>query len=174
MSILLSAIITPYKIFASQKLRTNFSFLRTLMWFIVSLVDCEISYVGETLQHLGKRVTGHKSDEKKAQKDTNRKITDGTALSQHARDKNHSFNFNNIAILHKESNIKKRKIREVIEIIKRKTCNFKTDTRNSDCMYGDVLRITHSPSLFIYSYWLLLDHLCFVLLFIVFTLWKAG
>ena len=70
-------------------------------------------------------------------------VTRSSQVSTLQQDKNHSFNFNNIAILHKEGNIRKRKIREVIEIIERKTCNFKTDTQNLDSMYGDVLRITH-------------------------------
>ena len=102
--------------------------------------NCSSSYIGETLQHLSKRVTRHKSDEKKHKKDNSKSLVDGTALAQHARDKNHSFDFDNILILAKENNIKKRKIREIVEILKNDTCNFKSDSQNLCAMYGDVLK----------------------------------
>ena len=43
---------------------------------------------------------------------------EGTNLYTHAKDENHHFSFNNIKILAYEENCKKRKIREIPEILK--------------------------------------------------------
>ena len=70
-------------------------------------------YIGETLEHLSKRVPRHKSDKKKVQKNTNTKITNGTALALHAHDKDHNFDFENKVILYKGKNTRKRKIHKI-------------------------------------------------------------
>jgi len=96
--------------------------------------------VGETLQHLAKRINQHRYDEAKHKIDTNKLVQNGTALAKHAREENHSFNFDKVKILAKESNTKRRKIREVVEIFKHKTVNFKTDTVNIRDAYGDIIK----------------------------------
>ena len=93
---------------------------RSEVIYNIPCMDCPKSYVGETLQHLQKRISRHKSDEKA--------LNNATALAVHAKDFNHKFNFDGIQILSYESNTRKRKTREVIEILKKDTVNFKSDT----------------------------------------------
>lgn len=96
----------------------------------IPCLNCPRTYVGETLQHLIKRIKQHKNDERNHKNDISKSINNGTALAKHARDENHTFNIEKVKILAKESNIRKRKLREVVEILKHKTVNFKTDTMN--------------------------------------------
>ena len=102
--------------------------------------DCFQVYVDETVQHLAKRVYQHKSDEKNYKKDLEKKRVDGTALAKHARDENHVFDFDGTKILAREGNTTKRRIREVVEIIKNNTVNFKSDIENFGAMYGHIIK----------------------------------
>ena len=92
---------------------------------------CPGSYVGETRQPLKRRLSQHKNDIK------NRK--DHTALSRHALDSGHNFNFDEAKIVGREDNDKKRKILEVVNIIKnKKSVNFKTDTDGFAKVYSSI------------------------------------
>ena len=81
-------------------------------------------YVGETSQRLKDRVAQHKYDVSKSK--------DNTALASHALKEGHIFDFSNVSILGREEKEKKRRILEVINIIKRNDCtvNFKSDVNN--------------------------------------------
>jgi len=84
--------------------------LETNLVYKIPCSDYNLCYVGESLQYLSSRVDQHKSDEKKHKKDLAKSIIGGTALAQHVRDYQHSFNFSQIKILAKEDNTKKTKI----------------------------------------------------------------
>ena len=82
-----------------------------------------------------------------------------TALIFHSKENNHNFNFNSTTILAFESNLKSRKIREVIEIWKMKnSVNFNRDNKvkyqlwlnffETPCM-GPYKVVDDSP----YMYW---------------------
>lgn len=89
--------------------------------------------MGETSQYLKSRVSQHKSD-----------IRNGhhhTALATHALEKGHVFNFADAGIIGRESNNKKRKIAEVINIISNdNTVNFKTDILGMSKVYNTLIR----------------------------------
>ena len=75
-------------------------------------------YIGETLQFLSKRIYQHDYGVRRSQ--------DDTALTVHAKQTGHSMDFNNTSILAFENNNRKRKIREVVEILQHKEAmNFK-------------------------------------------------
>ena len=83
------------------------------------------------------RVSQHEKDVEKGK--------DHTALSSHALDTGHMFNFQGVTILGTENNEKKRKILEVINIVKNENAvNFKTDTRGLSNVYSSVIRKSES------------------------------
>lgn len=101
--------------------------------YVVPCSNCPSSYVGETCQKVKARLSQHKNDV------SNQK--DNTALATHALEKGHVFNFNRTKIVGSEENDKKRKILEVINIIKDENCvNFKTDTDGLSDAYKPVLK----------------------------------
>ena len=63
-----------------------------------------------------------------------------TALSSHVLDTGHNFKFSNTKILGREENTQKRKILEVINILKDKNCvNFNTDVNNLSNVYTSLI-----------------------------------
>uniref|UniRef100_A0A8D8LXS3 GIY-YIG domain-containing protein n=1 Tax=Cacopsylla melanoneura TaxID=428564 RepID=A0A8D8LXS3_9HEMI len=94
--------------------------------------DCNSSYIGESGQFLKKRMYQHKYDIK------NEKTS--TALSAHAFENNHNFNFDEVKIIRKEDHYKKRKTLEAFFINQTKnSINFKTDVGNTVCIYQNLL-----------------------------------
>lgn len=69
--------------------------------------DCERVYIGETSQHLEKRLNGHKFDK-----------NEKTALKLHCSQANHQFNFDSCRILKKAENKDIRRNLESINILK--------------------------------------------------------
>ncbi|MBV2145486.1 MAG: GIY-YIG nuclease family protein, partial [Wolbachia endosymbiont of Pissodes strobi] len=69
--------------------------------------NCDKKYIGQTSQNLKNRISGHKSDIR-LQKNT-------SALSEHAYITGHIPNFNEIKILHTETNLNKRLFLEMVE-----------------------------------------------------------
>lgn len=58
-------------------------------------------------------------------------------MAKHARDVGYSFNFDSVAVLKKENNVKKQKIHEIIKIIENDTIDFNSvrlGTRYTDIM----------------------------------------
>ena len=92
---------------------------------------CSKQYVGETLQYLQKSINRHEYDQNKQNGET--------ALAVHSKATGHKFEFDNTKILLSESNTRKRKIREVIEIIKNNTINFETDSARIGSIYAPVI-----------------------------------
>ena len=70
------------------------------MVYQVPCSNCYGTYIGETCQLLEKRMARHKLDIEKQ--------IDCTALSSHHNSTGHNSNFNDVSILGRASNIKKR------------------------------------------------------------------
>ena len=100
----------------------------------IPCLDCAGVYVGETMQYLQKRVDAHKYDVRHPEKDS-------TALAEHSKNLSHRINFDKVSVLGKENNNIRRKIREVIEIMKEKNAvNYKTDSMEIFTFYAHLLR----------------------------------
>lgn len=73
--------------------------------------------------------------------DTNMTKKNKTALSNHADEKQHSFNFDNVKILKTENHSKRREFFEMIEIQKNKKCvNAKADTKQLSRIYHNLIK----------------------------------
>lgn len=93
---------------------------------------CPKVYVGETSQLLELRVSQHKKDVEHRSRHT--------ALAKHAYETGHRFAFEDTTIVGRENNMKKRKILEVVNIVRHDTVNFKTDTENLCTVYKTMIR----------------------------------
>lgn len=99
--------------------------------------DCPQKYIGETRQHLKTRVLQHEKDVRKG--------SDHTALSSHALETGHKFSFIETKIVGTENNDKKRKILEVVNILKEPNAvNFKTDSQGLSNVYTTLIRAYHN------------------------------
>lgn len=95
----------------------------------VPCAGCNQVYIGQTSQYLESRLNGHKYDKKNQ-----------TALSKHARQHNHTFNFQDTKILKTEYNQQKREIHEMICIKQNpNSLNAKTDIKNLNKIYYNIL-----------------------------------
>ena len=89
-------------------------------------------YIDEVTQYLGNR-------------NDVRSRTTKTVLSQHAVYSPHVFDFDGTVILANEDQIEKRKIREIVEIMKdRKSVNFKSDIDDLHDAYAPLIGLTHT------------------------------
>ena len=73
--------------------------------------DCIKKYTGETGRKLKERIKEHKDDGEKSRKDE--KIT---GLSQHVKTTGHNIAWDNVKIIYRENNWKKRKFKEAARI----------------------------------------------------------
>ena len=108
-------------------------------WNVVYSVpcsDCELTYIGQTSQQLKQRLTQHKSDIKKVNKNC--------ALAIHCRTLNHTMQFNNAKILEQEARTNKRSFLEMIHIQKNNshTMNAKTDVKNLSSIYSFLISLS--------------------------------
>lgn len=101
--------------------------------------ECPSVYIGQTKQHIKKRISQHKYDTK---------IKDGmvqldkTALAKHRFEFDHQFDFENYKILDVESTRLKRNISEMIYItLEDNTVNERSDTNNLSKFYVSLLNI---------------------------------
>lgn len=95
--------------------------------------DCLKCYVGQTGRYLGQRMSEHQRDVKK------RNTINPTALVEHTREQNHSFNFDNCVILDRQRFLSKRLVSEMINIKKYNTVNFRRDTENLSNSYNNII-----------------------------------
>ncbi|XP_044751492.1 uncharacterized protein LOC123311526 isoform X2 [Coccinella septempunctata] len=95
----------------------------------VPCAQCHLSYIGQTSQQIKKRMAQHKSDIKHPGK--------GCALAQHCHDNQHMMNFNNIQILEREKNYRKRTFLEMFHIKKNleNVVNSRSDIKNISSIY---------------------------------------
>lgn len=99
----------------------------------IDCINCNANYIGQTKQTLKNRLYQHKNSIKKKISTPNKP---NTALSDHAVNNFHNFNFNSPKILHRENNLNKRLIYEMIEIKKSpKSINYKTDIEHLNSVY---------------------------------------
>ena len=103
-----------------QKTRTvDIGFTRGCVYEIPCR-DCDVCYVGETKRMLATRCKEHRASCKKIQEGQQLKDSEryDTGLPNHVLETNHEFNFENVKVLRKENNQKRRKFLEAIEILK--------------------------------------------------------
>ena len=91
--------------------------------------NCQATYVGQTTQYLKKRMEAHRYRKNEI-----------TALSRHASEQKHGFDFANVEVLDIEQNSFKRKILEMLYIRKDKnSVNNRTDIASLSSIYANIL-----------------------------------
>lgn len=96
--------------------------------------DCTAVYIGQTSRNLSARITSHRSD--------TRRELNSSALSIHANQSNHSFNYDDTKILDRESNSKKRQFLEMVRIVQHKNAiNFRKDIDGLSSIYTYLLHL---------------------------------
>lgn len=98
--------------------------------------SCEKCYIGQTKQYLQSRLNQHKNDCKNHNQYKNEK----TALALHHFETGHNFLFDNVEILDKESNFRRRNISEMIHINLNDTVNMRSDTLHLSAVYSNILK----------------------------------
>jgi len=99
----------------------------------LSCKHCDASYVGQTKRKLCTRVTEHKND-------INKKTSNHSVITDHRRDLNHEFDWDNPMILDKEKYYFRRLTSEMINIkIQKNPINLQSDTECLQYVYVDIL-----------------------------------
>lgn len=107
--------------------------------------QCGKTYIGQTRQHLHKRISQHRYDCKKMDLWKLKHPVNSdppancTALALHHLDTNHQLLLDSVDILDKEKNWKKRNISEMCFIKMNDTINMRSDTLNLSCIYNFIL-----------------------------------
>lgn len=113
---------------------------KTNVIYKINCMDCEGVYIGQTKQHLYKRIGQHKNDTKI--KNGVMQI-DRTALCKHRFQNDHKFDFENVKILDVENVKFKRNISEMIYItLDKNSVNERSDTQNLNKFYKSLLNIS--------------------------------
>jgi len=98
--------------------------------------DCEQVYIGQTKRHLETRVKEHRNNIKNASGNY-------SVVTNHRLSTDHEFKWDNVNILHKERNRRKREIAEMFFIKKYKknnrTLNLQKDTDNLNPIYDKII-----------------------------------
>ncbi|EZA54280.1 hypothetical protein X777_06154, partial [Ooceraea biroi] len=86
--------------------------------------DCDSYYNGQTKRKLETRIKEHVTD-------VNKHANFHSVVSKHRLNHDHDFNWQNVKILHRESNLMKREVAEMV-FLKRhdRTINSQNDTEN--------------------------------------------
>jgi len=99
----------------------------------ISCNDCEASYVGQTKRQLNTRLKKHKNNVKQDK-------SKHSVISEHIIKYNHTFDWNNMRIMDRESNYFKRIVSEMIHIKEQKAgLNLNSDTELLNESYFDIL-----------------------------------
>lgn len=99
----------------------------------IPCLDCNSCYIGQTKQYLSNRIRSHSGS-------VSGKNKENTALKNHTEDFNHHFDFNNVAVLDKENNEKKRLFKEMVRIkTTNHTVNDRTDYLGLSKFYYPIL-----------------------------------
>lgn len=99
--------------------------------------DCNGTYIGQSKQYLDCRIKAHRNS-------VTGKNTEKTALKKHVATANHTFNFNlnDVKILNKETNEKRRLILEMVRIRQEKnSINDRRDTDSLSNCYNQLLKL---------------------------------
>jgi len=110
---------------------------KTNVIYQVNCSDCEQLYIGQTKQHVSKRINQHKSN----CRSINPKQVEKTMLSSHANKNKHNFDFDNFKILHTESNRRKRELLESFYIAKNLdlVVNERKEASNLHYFYSNII-----------------------------------
>lgn len=107
--------------------------LRSCIIYKVPCSDCTLQYVGHTQSYIKVRMSQHRAD---CQNRANR----GTALSHHAWDEGHAFDFGSVSVLDKEKSKARRLFKEKLHIqLTENTCNLRTDVAGISTVYAGIL-----------------------------------
>lgn len=107
---------------------------KTNLIYSIPCKNCNGVYIGQTKQYLKNRIKGHESN-------LRGNNADKTALSKHAMEEGHSFDFANTRILKTEKHLRKRTFLEMVYIKRNKTAiNYRTDTNNLSQVYTKLLQ----------------------------------
>lgn len=99
--------------------------------------DCGSTYTGQTKQHLKTRINQHKNDATHITSDVNKK----SALSNHIKNSSHTLSLNNVKVIDRENNYRKRSILEMIHIKKSKnSINKQTDSEYLKNYYDNIIK----------------------------------
>lgn len=102
----------------------------------VPCTNCHCSYIGQTTQHLQKRLAQHKRDCNITNIDNPK-----SGLAIHHFSEGHNFEFSKVEVLDKETNLKKRLFLEMAHIQKNpNTVNLNTDTQNLNIVYNNLIK----------------------------------
>lgn len=123
--------------FSSLKDKTPID-LQSNLIYSIPCNNCNSVYIGQTKQYLKKRIYQHKQSIKTKLTSPNKP---NTALSDHAIDNLHNFNFNSTKIIHHESNLNKRLMLECLEIKKSPTSiNYRSDLEKFNSTYDYLIK----------------------------------
>ena len=101
----------------------------------VNCTDCAQSYIGETGRDVKTRLKEHKYDIGKEKENI-------SGLSKHIRDNKHNVDWENVIILHKENDFRKRKFKEAVAIKKigqNETMNKKEEVKVISDIWGNII-----------------------------------
>ena len=131
----------PYKIrniFSKIKDRDPLLYASNVV-YCIDCKDCEGRYVGSTSQWLKNRISLHKSD-----CNTNKLRC---ALAGHALGNGHTFDFENVRVLDRESNYRNRLFLEMFHIkTTTDAVNFKKDVENLSNIYSFIIHLDTEKS----------------------------
>lgn len=124
--------ITVGDIFSKTKEKTPLMQTSNIVYKI-PCKHCDSVYVGQTTQSLKQRITQHKSDTRIGKK--------SCALSIHARNSGHIFDYENARILEIENNYRKRLFLEMVHInLESKSINSRADINQLSTIYCNILK----------------------------------
>ncbi|XP_044760294.1 uncharacterized protein LOC123317749 [Coccinella septempunctata] len=126
-------------VFSCLKDKTPKKFLSNVIYKI-KCCHCEKCYIGTTKQHLTSRISNHRSS---CTTISNQR----TALVEHHLATGHSFDFNidNVEVLHREDNYRKRLFAEMFYIKRSNSCvNFRSDLDNLSSIYNVIINRCNS------------------------------
>jgi len=110
---------------------------RSNVVYKIECSNCDASYVGQTKRLLKDRIGEHRNHIKR---NTNQIFV----ITNHRKNYNHEFDWNNVKVLDEETNYKKRLISEMIHIKKQKCgLNSKNDTDLLDPLYHELVQQFH-------------------------------
>jgi len=110
---------------------------RSNVVYKIECSNCDASYVGQTKRLLKDRICEHRNHIK-------RNSSQISVITNHRKNFNHDFDWNNVRVLDEETNYKKRLISEMIHIKKQKCgLNSQNDTELLDLVYHDLVQQFH-------------------------------
>lgn len=108
--------------------------IRSGLVYCIDCRDCQGVYISQTGRQLGIRVAEHRRDV--------RNLKTSSALSEHATNLNHSFDFDSVKVLVCEKNLKKRLFYEMVQIYySSNSINKRTDIDNLSNIYTYILSL---------------------------------